>query len=342
MLNMSKQKIDDILQFIDENTGNMPLGPIISLYNEFIRDTEFHDLRSSNDNDYRKACLDGVFKFYVKLQSDNIKKNILRMASICDQDISEVNKVLDDIPIRYKPSDIIESINISKVLDNPRFFISIVNQLGLDYLLSLQVRISYTELAEYNAINIIKSINESTHKPIPFKDIVSDNPMHIACEQGNVFLVNYLLKHKNILDTQNYYGETPIFNAIKYNHIDIVKLLMENNFRINIKNYLGNTAFLYACKHGRKKIIKTMIKKDISIDEQNDVGRTSLMYLIINKDYTNFKKLINKNPNLTICDSYNQSALDYARLSNDAIFVDEILKRKAWWNKALSPILISW
>jgi Amt family ammonium transporter len=50
-------------------------------------------------------------------------------------------------------------------------------------------------------------------------------PLHIACAEGHVEVVDYLVKHGAKLDVKDRWGNTPLDEAIKYKHDDVVRVL---------------------------------------------------------------------------------------------------------------------
>lgn len=93
-------------------------------------------------------------------------------------------------------------------------------------------------------------------------------PLFIACEKGNMNMVNILLKHTDV-NKQNLRGTTCIWIASCNKHIEIVIKLLENNADPNIANFKGDSPLIPCCQKGAESIVELLLEKGANINLYN-------------------------------------------------------------------------
>ncbi len=96
------------------------------------------------------------------------------------------------------------------------------------------------------------------------EDTVGRTLLHKACAEGNVELVNVLLKHKNInIDiVYGYTGETALHIACMNEHIAIVQALLAAVANVNQEDINGQRPLHIACQRGNKEIVQLLLEQD--------------------------------------------------------------------------------
>ena len=87
--------------------------------------------------------------------------------------------------------------------------------------------------------------------------------LHIACINGNIDIVNSLLKCNSSVNLCDINGFTPLHVACINGHTDVVHILLDNNCDINSNNNI----FIYnvACQKGYQDI-GNFIKHNVDIN----------------------------------------------------------------------------
>jgi ankyrin repeat protein len=83
--------------------------------------------------------------------------------------------------------------------------------------------------------------------------------LHIAAENNQVALVDYLLDSSYAIDEQDQYGLTALHRAIQANHMAMVEKLIHANANINIQDGNGKTPLYCAIESGKQAITDLLL-----------------------------------------------------------------------------------
>ena len=115
--------------------------------------------------------------------------------------------------------------------------------------------------------------------------------LHFACDEGNLKIVEILIKAHAELNLINNEKKTPLHISVSHGYFDISKLLIENNANLDCVDNEKNLAIHLCALHGHNELLTYMLEKKSSyINEQNLYGNT--VYDLA-KD-VNTKKIIEK------------------------------------------------
>ena len=106
-----------------------------------------------------------------------------------------------------------------------------------------------------------------THAYVKRTNIDGITPLHLACSRnGNVFVVEQLVRAGADVNAYDKVGCTPLFYAIAAEKTDIVRFLLSNG--ADVKNARAQHAMLYvACALGNKEIAKMLISAGVVVTE---------------------------------------------------------------------------
>lgn len=160
---------------------------------------------------------------------------------------------------------------------------------------------------KFTLLNENKNINEF------FNHSNSKFPLHIACERGNLEMVNLLLEAKfdiNIVDDK---GRTLLYYACMSNNSDICKHLILKG----IKRKYGELDGSYLCELAVKdnlesiKLFYTYYNNEILTSNYENRNISHISAILKRKNILFFLKNEINFPFYTVLDIYNKSAYDY-------------------------------
>ena len=70
-----------------------------------------------------------------------------------------------------------------------------------------------------------------------------DTPLHIACKAGDVSIIEYLIKHKAFVNAKNSTGETPLFYAVQVQDRDVIQALLKAGAVLDCKSTFGESIY---------------------------------------------------------------------------------------------------
>lgn len=194
-----------------------------------------------------------------------------------------------------KDVDSIDQIAINSFL--PSFVCDLVSNNKIDLLKNMK----------FTLLNENKNINEF------FNHSNSKFPLHIACERGNLEMVNLLLEAKfdiNIVDDK---GRTLLYYACMSNNSDICKHLILKG----IKRKYGELDGSYLCELAVKdnlesiKLFYTYYNNEILTSNYENRNISHISAILKRKNILFFLKNEINFPFYTVLDIYNKSAYDY-------------------------------
>jgi ankyrin repeat protein len=102
----------------------------------------------------------------------------------------------------------------------------------------------------------------------------NNNPLIKAVRDRNLEDVKCFL-HKELVNVQDYAGDTLLHIAADYGHVDIIYLLLENGYSCSITNNYSYTPLMLAIKNNHNKAAEILIQKS-QISQTADNGDTLL------------------------------------------------------------------
>jgi len=103
-------------------------------------------------------------------------------------------------------------------------------------------------------------------------------PLFIACQEGHIAIVKYLVDHGANLNREDYDGWTPLYFACKKEYIIIVKYLVDHGANINKENSKDGNPLSIACQVGNMTIVKYLVEHGANINRETNDGKTPLYF----------------------------------------------------------------
>ena len=196
----------------------------------------------------------------------------------------------------------------------------------------------------FDIFQAIKKHDLSSVKTILEKDITNlekldenkYSPLHLACEIGDIKIVQYLVQKGAKINIKNHQENTPLHLASSKNHFPVVKFLVSRGADVNKKNFRGripalraivykseskliqylinnktdlntkdfnrSTLLSRACERRYPEIVDLLLKKNIKLPAQQDRIFNLIYYSVFIDHLKLFNLLLEKNPDIKLKD----------------------------------------
>ena len=108
---------------------------------------------------------------------------------------------------------------------------------------------------------------------INFQDELGNSALHYSCDEGNLKIVEILLKANCETNIKNNENKTPLHLSSKRGYFDISKKLIENGALLNIFDSENNSPLHYVCMENHVELLKFFLTKFPKADIKNIHGK---------------------------------------------------------------------
>ncbi len=178
------------------------------------------------------------------------------------------------------------------------------------------------EYAIMDNLSEIKKIFEGTEEisekfseeGINYDEIISNgfNPLHVACQLGNLDLVKLLTIDKSEINVENKRGETPLIICAINGRVQVAEYLLEQGANVNLEGFNNATPLHYAVLFNMPTMTKLFISHGAKINAL-DEDRQRPLDFAERGNYKEIIALLTNQPKKAL------SAEDKYQLLNDAI-----------------------
>ena len=162
------------------------------------------------------------------------------------------------------------------------------------------------------------------------KDSSENTLLHVACQNGHLEIVQYLVQNGAEVNARNNQKDTPLALACPGRHTDIVKFLMQNGANIDTVNQEGDSPLAIACKHGSLSIVEHLVKNEAKLDTLNLTRGNSPLAIACKEGHKNTVICLVKNDaNRDSKNHDRNSPLALACLGKHIDIIKILLKEKA-------------
>ena len=119
---------------------------------------------------------------------------------------------------------------------------------------------------------------------INYQDEHGNSALHYACDEGNLKIVEILIKANCDINLRNLKRKTPLHFSSKRGYFDISKLLIENGALLNVFDSEKNSPLHYVCMGNCVELLKYFLTKLPLADAKNLAGKMPI-------DLTNNKEI---------------------------------------------------
>jgi len=106
-------------------------------------------------------------------------------------------------------------------------------------------------------------------------------PLHAAASGGYVDVASILLKHGVSADVQNpLNGFTPLYVAASAGQLQFCELLISYGAEVNLLSYYHRSPLMHAIRNGYIQVAELLLEKGAAIEEYNNSGQTPLLIAV--------------------------------------------------------------
>ncbi len=160
-------------------------------------------------------------------------------------------------------------------------------------------------------------------------DDLRHTPLHFACAQGGLPLVELLLKHGADVNARDFADNTPLHAAAQANKPDIVKLLLDRKADPNVPNRQRATPLLHAATTGALPAVEALLRAGADVNAADNMGETALHRAATGGHLEMIKLLLDRGLDVNIRDRQRQTPLHQAALGGHAETIKLLLSRQA-------------
>ena len=155
-------------------------------------------------------------------------------------------------------------------------------------------------------------------------DVAGNTPLHQAVYNGQTEVVRTLANQQNV-NAVNDGGETPLLIACMQGNLAVVNILLRAGADTKLRLLNGNTALHYAASQGNRFIGKQLLDSNAEVDAQNENGETALIVAAMCGQNDFSAMLIENNANVNLADNEQQTALSYASERGFTEIVEQLI-----------------
>ncbi|XP_071890524.1 uncharacterized protein [Anas platyrhynchos] len=164
---------------------------------------------------------------------------------------------------------------------------------------------------------------------INWGDAEGRTPLHFACANGHVDVVQFLLRKKCKLNPRDNRKNTPLMKAVVHKQEGCVVLLLEHGADPNVTNHRGNTALHLAVHAGSVSVAGILLQHNARIDAQNEMGCTPLALAVSCSRKEMIEFLLEKGANVNARDRSGRSICAIAAVAGDTDMIRLLLRHGA-------------
>ena len=149
----------------------------------------------------------------------------------------------------------------------------------------------------------------------------SDLTLSDASMEGNLRVVQRLLKNGEDANKRNQIGDTPLHRASVNGHIEVVKLLLNREADINLVDRYRQTPLKIASQEGHIEVVQLLLNREAAVDQADINGRTPLRSASEHCHIGVVRALLNRQADVNLTDINGKTpmhvALDVSRPSRE-------------------------
>ncbi|XP_047921431.1 POTE ankyrin domain family member B-like isoform X2 [Anser cygnoides] len=164
---------------------------------------------------------------------------------------------------------------------------------------------------------------------INWRDAEGRTPLHLACANGHVDVVQFLLRKKCKLNPRDNLKNTPLMKAVACKQENCVAVLLEHGADPNITDHDGNTALHLAVQTANVFVAEILLQYNAQIDALNELGYTPLALAVSHRCKGMAEFFLKKGANVNARDCSGRTILIIAAVVGDVDIMQLLLQHGA-------------
>jgi len=197
--------------------------------------------------------------------------------------------------------------------------------------------INWTNAMKQNSLHIavwhsntelVKFILSLDKVNINSKDKVGRTPLHYAARNGNLEIVELLIKYGAKVSSSSITNEEPLHEAVYKGHLEVAKFLLDKGAKVNSGSYRGYPIHM-AIDKGDYDMLVMLIKEGADVNAKMSEKLFSLrpLHIAAMKGFLKIAKLLlNKGAEVDVEDLVNKTPLYYALMNGHTEMVKLLLR----------------
>ncbi|KAK2495147.1 hypothetical protein MC885_004447, partial [Smutsia gigantea] len=151
--------------------------------------------------------------------------------------------------------------------------------------------------------------------------------LHLACANGHVEVVTFLVERKCELDLRDNEERTPLLKAIQCQQEDCAIILLQSGANPYVRDISGNNALHYAACGSRITTAARLLLCNVDMEARNKHGITPLLLAVSKNSDEMVEYLISKGANVHVVDKKKRTTLMYAVINGSTNIVKLLLQQ---------------
>lgn len=137
----------------------------------------------------------------------------------------------------------------------------------------------------------------------------SNSPLHVAVENGNLEIAEFLIVHGAKTNSKNAEKRTTLMMLDEDATPELVNLLLSHGAKVNLADKQGNTALIFAAEYAPNSVAQALIGAGANVNAVNKQGETALMRAAENDNLEIVKTLLGAGANAQSISREGETAL---------------------------------
>jgi len=134
-------------------------------------------------------------------------------------------------------------------------------------------------------------------------------PLHWAAEQGNLLMLEFLLKSGADQDAEDEQGQTPLDWAARNNHESVVRLLLARHARLKLGGQHKTTPLHWATAHANTNLIGLLLQTGCDLNARNAEDKSPIQLASDQDNFTLLEFLLGQGADINAADTNGNTVL---------------------------------
>ncbi|WP_214303322.1 ankyrin repeat domain-containing protein [Wolbachia endosymbiont of Erebia cassioides] len=185
----------------------------------------------------------------------------------------------------------------------------------------------FNAVRQNNLDKVRELINQGASINAQEVGIYGKKPIHIAAENNNKNIIEFLLSRGVSIDDTERVGNTPLHYAAWRGGLEAAEFLVDRGASINAADNSGKKPVHVAAENNNKNVIEFLLSKGVSVDEIDKNGWTPLHYTARFSQLEAAKLLVDKGANINAQNVYGREPIHIAAEHDNKNIIELLLNK---------------